>query len=106
VTTYSKFHRLANKWFYDNIHAPAYKTAKYLNNKLNSLINLPHTYTTKNAHEVAEELITIHIYEHMKIITLNINDLDANIFHVIAIFPVEASLSIFNFSFSIQPPIF
>jgi hypothetical protein len=25
----------------NNIHAPAYKTAKYLNKKLNSLINLP-----------------------------------------------------------------
>jgi hypothetical protein len=31
----------------NNTHAPAYKTAKYLNKKLNSLINLPHTYTTK-----------------------------------------------------------
>jgi hypothetical protein len=31
----------------NNIHAPAYKTAKYLNKKLNSLINLPYTYTTK-----------------------------------------------------------
>ena len=40
----------------NNIHAPSYKTAKYLNRKLNSLINLPHTDTTKNAYEVAEEL--------------------------------------------------
>jgi hypothetical protein len=31
----------------NNIDAPAYKTAKDLNNKLNGLINLPHTYTTK-----------------------------------------------------------
>jgi hypothetical protein len=63
----------------NNIQAPAYKTAKYLNKKLNSLINLPHTYTTKNAQEVAEELKTIHIYEHMKIITLDIKDLYVNL---------------------------
>jgi hypothetical protein len=45
----------------NNIQAPAYKTAKYLNKKLNTLITLPHTYTTKNPHEVAKELKTIHI---------------------------------------------
>jgi len=38
----------------NNTHAPVYKTAKYLNKKLNNLINLAYTYTTRNAHEVAE----------------------------------------------------
>jgi len=63
----------------NNTHAPAYKTAKYLNKKLNNLINLPYTYTTRNAHEVAEELKTIHFGEHMKIITLDIKDLYVNL---------------------------
>jgi hypothetical protein len=63
----------------NNIHAPAYKTVKCLNKRLNSLINLPHMYTTKNAQEVAQELKTIHIYEHMKIITLHIKDLYVNL---------------------------
>jgi hypothetical protein len=63
----------------NNTHAPAYKTAKYLNKKLNSLINLPQTYTTKNTQEVSEELKTIHFDEHMKIITLDIKDLYVNL---------------------------
>jgi hypothetical protein len=63
----------------NNTHAPAYKNAKYLNKKLNNLIDLPYTYTTRNAHEVAEELKTIHIGEHMKIITLDIKDLYVNL---------------------------
>jgi hypothetical protein len=62
----------------NNTHAPAYKTAKYLNKKLNCLINLLHTYTTKNAQEVAE-LKTIHFDEHMKIIMLDIKDLYINL---------------------------
>jgi hypothetical protein len=63
----------------NNTHAPAYKTAKYLNKKLNNLIHLPYTYTTRNAHEVAEELKTIHTVEHTKIITLDIKDLYVNL---------------------------
>jgi len=59
----------------NNTHAPVYKTAKYLNKKLNNLLNLPCTYTTRNALEVVEELKTIHFGEHMKIITLDIKDL-------------------------------
>jgi hypothetical protein len=58
---------------------PSYKTAKYLNKNLNNLINLPYTYTTKNSYEVAEELKTIHIDEHMKIVTLDIRDLCVNL---------------------------
>jgi DNA replication protein DnaD len=61
----------------NNTHVPAYKTVKYLNKKLNSLINLP--LTTKNAQEVAEELKTIHFGEHMKIITPDIKDLYVNL---------------------------
>jgi hypothetical protein len=43
----------------NNIQATSYKTAKYLNKKLNQLINLPHNYTIKNSHEIAEELNNI-----------------------------------------------
>jgi hypothetical protein len=63
----------------NNIHAPAYKIAKYLNKKLNIIIHLPHTYTTKNAQEVAVEPKTIHIYEHKEIITLDIKGLYVNL---------------------------
>jgi hypothetical protein len=39
----------------NNIHAPSYKVAKYLNKKFNNLINLPYTYTTKkSSYKVAE----------------------------------------------------
>ena len=40
---------------------------------------LPYTYTTKNSHEVVEELKTIHIDEQMKIVTLNIKVLYVNL---------------------------
>ena len=63
----------------NNTHVRSYKTAKYLNKKLNNLINLPYTYTTKNSYEVAEELKAIHIDEHMKIVSLDIKDLYVNL---------------------------
>jgi hypothetical protein len=63
----------------NNINAPAYKIAKYLNKILSNLINLPQTYTAKNAREVAEDLKAIYISEHMKIITLDIKDLYVNL---------------------------
>jgi hypothetical protein len=59
----------------NNKHAPSYKTAKYLNKKLNNLINLPYTYTTKNSYEAAEELKIIQIDKHKKVITLDMKDL-------------------------------
>jgi hypothetical protein len=74
----------------NNTHAPVYKTAKYLIKKLNNLINLAYTYTTKNAHEVAEELKTMHIGEHMKIITLDITDLYGNL-------PIQGNLQTTKF---------
>ena len=63
----------------NNIQAPSYKIAKYLNNEINSLINLPYTFTTKNLLEIAEELKTLQINEHMKIITLDIKDLHVSL---------------------------
>jgi len=59
----------------NNVQAPSYKIAKCLNKELNSQINLPYTFTTKNTLEIAEELKTLQIIAHMKIITLDIEDL-------------------------------
>ena len=63
----------------NNTHAPSYKIAKHLNKKLLHLICLPHTYSTKNSQEIAEELKSIQIKEQMKIITLDIKDLYVNL---------------------------
>jgi hypothetical protein len=43
----------------NNAHEPSYKFAKYLNKRLNNLINLLYTYTTKNSYEMAQELNNI-----------------------------------------------
>jgi hypothetical protein len=59
----------------NSIQAPTYKLAKYLNNKLQTLIQLPNTYTIKNSHELARELHSTHINENDKLITLDIKDL-------------------------------
>ena len=63
----------------NNTQAPSYKIAKYLNKKIPHLICLPHTYSTKNSQEIAEELKSIKIKEQMKIITLDIKDLYVNL---------------------------
>jgi hypothetical protein len=45
----------------NNLHAPSYKTAKLLNVKLTSLINLPNTFITKNSLEAAQDLHNIQL---------------------------------------------
>ena len=62
-----------------NIQAPSYRTAKFLNKKLQSLIDLLDTYTTKNSHEVAQELHSNRINKNHRIITPDIKDLYVNI---------------------------
>jgi hypothetical protein len=59
--------------------APSYKIAKYLTKKLQTLINLPNTYITKNSKEVAQELSNIQIKDHHRIISLDIKDLYVNL---------------------------
>jgi hypothetical protein len=59
----------------NSIQAPTYKLAKFLNKKLQTLIQLPNTYTIKNSYELAQELHNTHINENSKIITLDIKDL-------------------------------
>jgi hypothetical protein len=62
----------------NNIQAPSYKLVKYLNKKLNKLINLPYTYATKKS-KVAQELSNIQINDQHKITTLDIKDLHINL---------------------------
>jgi hypothetical protein len=63
----------------NNIQAPSYKVAKFLNKNLQNLSQLPNTYTTKISYELAQELHNIQINEHSKIITLDIKDLYVNL---------------------------
>jgi hypothetical protein len=62
----------------NSIQAPTYKLAKFLNKKLQTLIQLPntyiHIYTAKNSYELAQELHNTNINEYSKIITLDIQD--------------------------------
>jgi len=45
----------------NNIQAPAYKLARYLNKRLNELIEIPYMCATKNLKEVAQDLTNIQI---------------------------------------------
>jgi len=74
----------------NNTQAPSYKITKYLNRRLNDLINLPYTYATKNSCEIAYELNNIQISEHNRMITLDIKDLYVNL-------PVQNILHITKF---------
>jgi hypothetical protein len=74
----------------NNTQEPSYKIAKYQNKRLNNLINLPCTYTTKNSCEIAQELNSIQINNHNKMITLDIKDLCVNL-------PVQNILHITKF---------
>ena len=63
-----------------NTQAPSCKLAKFLNKKLQSLIDLLNIHTTKkNSYEVAQELHDIQISEHNRKITLDIKDLYVNL---------------------------
>jgi hypothetical protein len=63
----------------NNTQAPAYKIAKYLNKRLNDLVNLQYMYTTKNAYEIAQELNYIQISKHNRVISLDIKELYVNL---------------------------
>jgi hypothetical protein len=51
----------------NSLHAPSYKSAKLLNRKLSSLINLPNTFITKNSQEVAQDLNNVQLNDNNKI---------------------------------------
>jgi hypothetical protein len=74
----------------NNIRAPSYKIAKYINKKLNQLIQLPYTYAAKNSKEVAHDLNNIKINNQQKIVTLDIKDLYTNL-------PVHSIINITKF---------
>jgi hypothetical protein len=63
LNVYTKTHKQNEpiRLVVDNTYASSYKIAKYLNKRLNNLIRLPTTYSTKNSHEIALELNNIQI---------------------------------------------
>ena len=63
----------------DNTPAPAYKLAKYLNNKIKNYIDLPNTYVINNSKDLARELEQLHIGDHHRMITMDIKDLYVNL---------------------------
>ena len=63
----------------NNTPAPAYRTAKYINKKLQRLIQLPNTYNTVNSQDIATELTTLKITDKMKMITPDITDMYVNL---------------------------
>ena len=63
----------------NNMQAPSYKAAKYLNKKLCNLICLPHTHNIKNSQELAEELVNFHTDKDKRLITYDIKDLFVNL---------------------------
>jgi hypothetical protein len=63
----------------NNTQAPAYNIAKHMNRRLKNLINLPYTYSALNSQEVAEELTSLVLNEHMRIITMDIKDMYVNL---------------------------
>jgi len=74
----------------NNVQAPSYKITKYLNKRLNNLINLPNTYTVKNSYEIVQELNNIQVNKHNRMITLDIKDLYVNL-------PVKNILQVHKF---------
>ena len=68
-----------NRPVINNTPAPAYRTAKYINKKLQQLIHLPNEYNTSNSQEIATELTTLQINDKMKVITLDITDMYVNL---------------------------
>jgi hypothetical protein len=63
----------------NNIKAPAYKTARYLNKTINNHITLPNTYSIRNTADIAAELILLQLNKQHRLMTLDIKDLYVNI---------------------------
>ena len=74
----------------NNRQAPAYKTARHINKKLQDLIKLPNEYNTNNSQEIAREQTILQINEKMRMITLDIKDMYVNL-------PIEGILQTTNF---------
>jgi hypothetical protein len=63
----------------NNIPAPSYKLAKFLNRKLTHMLALPHTFTVTNSLELARELTQLQIAATHKTVTFDISDLYVNL---------------------------
>jgi len=63
----------------NNTEAPTYKVAKYINKKLQQLLNLPNAYSIKNSLEISEELKNIRIKENNRMLTIDIKELYVNL---------------------------
>ena len=63
----------------NNVQAPSYKTACYMNKRIQDLLKLPYTYNIQNSQEIAEELLKLQIHENIRIITLDIKDMYVNL---------------------------
>lgn len=63
----------------NNIQAPTYKIAKFLNRWLTDTLQLPNTFVTPNSTSLAHELTKLQITESDRLITYDIKDLYVNI---------------------------
>ena len=63
----------------NNIQAPSYKIARFINKKLKNILNLPHIYNVENSQQVAQELLKLQTTNKMKFFTLDIKDLHVNL---------------------------
>jgi hypothetical protein len=63
----------------NNIAAPSYKLAKFINRKLTHMLALPHTFTIKNSLVLAMELTQLRIAETHKTVMFDIANLHVNL---------------------------
>jgi hypothetical protein len=74
----------------NNIQAPSYKLAKYLDKRVNQLIKLPYIYATKNSKVAAQDLNNIQINNQNKITILDIKDIHIKL-------PIQNTMNITKF---------
>jgi hypothetical protein len=63
----------------NNINAPSYKLAKYMQDILLKMINLPNTYNCTDSIRLANEIVQLKAGENYKMLTLDIKDLYVNV---------------------------
>jgi hypothetical protein len=63
----------------NNINAPSYKIAQFLNNKLLEILQLPYTCNVLNSTQLAHDITKLKLDEYHRCITLDIKDFFTNI---------------------------
>jgi hypothetical protein len=63
----------------NNINAPSYKIATYMQQKLKELVQLENQYNCINSATFAEDITRLHLHDNYKFLTLDIKDLYVNI---------------------------